>query len=106
MVISVKENKIVQEIIFEGIKKSEIINTLKENIYSKEKNPYVVNNSKIDLNIIKSILKNSGFYFAEINQKIIENNNDTINLLYEINLGDKAYIKKLILQISIIKIEH
>ena len=95
LIISVKENKIVQEIIFEGIKKSEIVNVLKENIYSKEKNPYVVNNSKIDLNIIKSILKNSGFYFAEINQKIIENNNDTINLLYEINLGDKAYIKKI-----------
>ncbi len=90
--IKVKENKIIQEIVIEGLKKKEMVKILKKNIFSKDKNPYVEYKTTRDLNIIRSILKNSGFYFSEVNLKIAENNNDTINLIYEINLGEKAYI--------------
>ena len=40
LIIDVDENKIVQEIKFNGIKKNEIINLLKDNISTKEKNPF------------------------------------------------------------------
>ena len=93
--INVVENQIIQEILIEGIKKKEMVELLKENILSKDKNPYVENNARIDTNIIKKILKNSGYYFSEVNQKIFNNDNDTINLIYEINIGEKAYIKSI-----------
>ena len=62
--INVVENQIIQEILIEGIKKKEMVELLKENILSKDKNPYVENNARIDTNIIKKILKNSGYYFS------------------------------------------
>ena len=44
-----------------------MVEILKENILSKDKNPYVENNARIDT-YNKKILKNSGYYF-EVNQK-------------------------------------
>ncbi len=91
--ITVDENKIIQEVVIEGLKKKEMIKILKKNIVSKDKNPFIENKSRRDINIIKSILKNSGYYFSEVDLKISENTNDTINLVYEIKLGEKAYIE-------------
>ncbi len=93
LLITVEENKIIQEVLIEGLKKQEMVKVLKKNIVSKDKNPFVENNTRRDMNIIKAILKNSGFYFSEVDLKIAENNNDTINLIYEIKLGEKAYIE-------------
>ncbi len=91
--ITVEENKVIQEVIIEGLKKQEMVKVLKKNIVHKDKNPFVENKSNRDISIIKSILKNSGYYFSTIDLKISENANDTINLIYEIKLGDKAYIE-------------
>ncbi len=93
LLITVEENKIIQEVVIEGLKKQEMIKVLKTNILSKDKNPFVENKTRGDINIITNILKNSGYYFSEVKLKIAENSNDTINLIYEIDLGNKAYIK-------------
>ena len=93
--ISVEENKIIQEVVIEGLKKQETIKLLKKNIFSKDKNPFVENKTRGDINIITSILKNSGYYFSEVKLKISENSNDTIDLIYEIDLGKKAYIQSI-----------
>ena len=91
--ITVEENKVIQEVIIEGLKKQEMVKVLKKNIVHKDKNPFVENKSNRDISIIKSILKNSGYYFSTVDLKISENANDTINLIYEVKLGDKAYIE-------------
>ncbi len=93
--ITVEENKVIQEVIIEGLKKQEMNKVLKKNIVHKDKNPFVENKSNRDISIIKSILKNSGYYFSTVDLKIVENNNDTINLIYEIKLGEKAYIESI-----------
>ena len=36
-----------------------------------------------------------GYYFTEVNTKTIENNNDTLDLIFEIELGDKAKISQI-----------
>ena len=95
LIITVEENKIIQEVIIEGLKKQEMAKLLKKNIYSKDKNPFVENNTRRDISIIKAILKNSGYYFSDVALKISENENDTINLIYELKLGEKAYIKSI-----------
>ena len=41
------------------------------------------------------LFKNSGFYFAEIKVSEKINDNNTINIIYDINPGDKALIKKI-----------
>ncbi len=93
LIIDVDENKIVQEIKFNGIKKSEIVKTLKKRISTKEKNPFLENNIFSDIKLMKTILKNSGYYFSEISDNINENDNNTVDVVFNFKLGEKAYIK-------------
>ena len=95
LIINVEENKIIQQVIIEGIKKREIVKLLKDKISTKDKNPFLENNIRSDIRLMKKILKNSGYYFSEINDKIVENSNNTVNVLFNIKLGEKAFIKKI-----------
>ena len=95
LVITVKENKLIQNISIDGIKSSSLENEIIKNLYSKSKSPFLENKVKEDTNRILNSLNNSGFYFAKINPKIIENENETVNLTFEIDLGDKAKITKI-----------
>ena len=95
LIINVEENKIIQQVIIEGIKKGEIVKLLKDKISTKDKNPFLENNIRSDIRLMKKILKNSGYYFSEINDKIVENSNNTVNVLFNIKLGEKAFIKKI-----------
>ena len=93
LTIDVKENKIIQLIEINGIKKSELVDILKKQLLLKDKNPFVENFIKSDIDRIQKILKNSGYYFSKVTDKIIENNNNTVNIIFDIDLGEKAYIK-------------
>jgi len=93
LTINVDENKIVQLVTFNGIKRNEIVKLLKEKISTKDKNPFLENNIRSDVDLIKRILKNSGYYFSEIEDKIVENNNNTVDVIFNVKLGEKAFIK-------------
>ena len=93
LLIEVEENKIIQQVVINGIKKKEIVKLLKGKISTKDKNPFLENNILSDLRLMKKILKNSGFYFSEINDNIVENDNNTVNVIFNVKLGDKAFIK-------------
>ncbi len=95
LIIDVTENKIIQAITINGLKKNELIEDLKKRISSKDKNPFIENNIKNDINLIKKLLRSSGYYFSEVTSKVVENDNKTVQLIFDINLGQKAYIKKI-----------
>jgi len=95
LTISVDENKIIQEVIINGIKKKELVEILKKQLLSKDKNPFVENFVSKDIERIQKILKNSGYYFSSVSDQAIINNNNTVNLIYNIDLGEKAYIKSI-----------
>ncbi len=95
LIIDVKENKIIQNISVEGIKRQELIEDLKSRISSKDKNPFVENNIKNDVLLIKKLLKSSGYYFSNVKTKIVENNNNTVDLIFSLDLGEKAFIEKI-----------
>ena len=95
LIIDVEENKIIQNITVEGIKRKELVEDLKSRISSKDKNPFVENNIKNDVLLIKKLLKSSGYYFSEVKTKIIENNNNTIDIIFDLDLGEKAFIEKI-----------
>ncbi|MBD1140900.1 outer membrane protein assembly factor BamA [Pelagibacterales bacterium SAG-MED39] len=95
LTIKVKEYAVIQVISFGGIKRKETIKELKEQISLKEKNPFNESLIKNDLNKILNILKSSGFYFAEATVQVEENQNNTINIIYNVNMGEKATIKEI-----------
>ena len=41
------------------------------------------------------MLKTNGFYFAEVKMNKIENDNNTVSLIYNIDLGKRANIRKI-----------
>jgi outer membrane protein insertion porin family len=93
--IIVKENKIIQTTIIEGVKSNSIKKSILEIMYSKDKAPFLERKVSDDINRIKNAVNNLGYYFAEIESQILENNNDTVDLIININLGDKASIDKI-----------
>jgi len=55
LIIDVEENKIIQQVIIEGIKKGEIVKLLKDKISTKDKNPFLENNIRSDIRLMKKI---------------------------------------------------
>ncbi len=95
LILTVVENKIIQQIQIKGIKAQKTSKLLKESMKLKDKSPYNEFSASQDLTLIKNILSTQGYYFSKIKSSIQENSNDTINLIYEIELGEKALISKI-----------
>ena len=93
--ISVKENPVVQTLQFKGIKNKRILEVLNDTIQLKEKSSFLKSIAKSDEKIITNILRSNGYYFAEVNSKIISNPNNTVDLIYDVILGEKALITKI-----------
>ncbi len=93
--IKVDEYPIIQEINIEGIKRKQTVKELKEQIILKEKNPFNETLIKADLNTITNIFKTAGFYFVEIDVQVQKNENKTVNIIYQIDRGEKATIKEI-----------
>ncbi len=93
--ITVAENPIVQTLKFEGIKNKRILNVLNEQVKMREKVSFIENKVKKDEETITNILRRNGFYFSKVTSKLKKNNNNTVDLIFEIELGKKAFIKKI-----------
>ena len=93
--ISVSENPIIQSIKINGIKKDKIYENVK-NITSKlEKYPFVESKISDQVKLLKNILKSFGYYFVELKTSFVTNNNNTVDLIYDFELGEIAKIKKI-----------
>ena len=95
LVLSVEENKIIQSVRVEGVKSNKIKEAILKNLFSKDKSPFLIEKVKIDVNRIKTSLNTIGYYLSDVKSKILENSNDTVDLIFEVNLGDKSKIKKI-----------
>ena len=95
LIIKVTENKIIQNVIVEGVKSKTMTKQILENIYSKNKTPFLVSKVKLDNKKIKTSLDMMGYYFSNVESQTRENSNDTIDLIFNIKLGDKAKISKI-----------
>ena len=95
LVINVTENPIIQNITFEGVKSSKILADLKKNNNLKPRSSFNEVFLEKDKKQIKSFLKNIGYYFPKIEITKEELEDNKINLIYNITLGEKAKIKKI-----------
>jgi len=95
LLITVKEFPIIQTIQFNGVKTKKMTKQLIDTIELKEKNPFNKFKLENDLKKMLNIFKKSGYYFVEIDVQKEINNNNTVNIIYNIEPGDKALIKKI-----------
>jgi len=93
--INVVENPIVQRIDIEGVKSSRIKDQIYDSLKIKEKNSFVEDITKKDVARISNSLKKNGYYFSEVDLLIEKKENNTVNLIYNINLKEKAIIKEI-----------
>ena len=96
LIISVEENPIIGEIKIEGIKAKRIVKILKDNISLKSRSSYSEFTVKRDVEIIYDVLKNLGYYFSNVNLLLADRSKNIIDITYEIDLGDKSKINKII----------
>ncbi len=94
--ITVVENPIIQEVKINGIKNKSILKELEKITRKSEKYPFIELNIINQKNQLNNIVRMNGFYFANINTQIIPNNNNSVNLIYDFNLGERAKINKII----------
>jgi len=95
LLINVKENPIIQNLIINGVKNKDVKDKLFEIISLKENNPYTDFLAEKSLQDIKTLLNNLGYYFSDVTFSKLENSNKSLDLIVDINLNDKAYIKSI-----------
>ncbi len=93
--IKIIENPIIQTIYINGIKNKRIIRQLNEITKKSEKYPFLINNIQDQKNLLLNITKSNGFYFSNVDVKIINNQNNSVDLIYNFNLGERAIIKNI-----------
>ena len=95
LIIDVEENKIIQSVIVEGVASNEIKESILKNLYSKDKAPFLIEKVKSDRIRILNSLNTSGYYLANVTVETKNNSNETVDLIFDIDLGEKAVISKI-----------
>ena len=93
--INVVENPLIQSVIINGIKNKTILNELSKITKKIEKYPYLENKINDQKNTLINMIRNIGFYFAEIETKVEDNNNNSVNIIYNFDLGERAKISEI-----------
>ena len=95
LTIFVEESSLVESVIIKGPKSKTLISDLKKNLKVKSRSSYneiqLINDKK---EIIK-LLQERGFFFAKVDVLIEKLTDNKINLIYNVEIGDKAKIKKI-----------
>jgi len=93
--IDVVENPLIQSVIINGIKNKSILNELSKITKKVEKYPYLKNNISDQKNALINIVRSTGFYFAEVETIIEDNNNNSVNIIHNFTLGERAKISEI-----------
>ena len=93
--IFVIENPVIVDINYDGIKKKSLREKIFSNLSLSQRSSFSDYILKKDLNIIKSNLKNLGYYSPNVETFIEDLEDNKINLNFKVSLGDKAKIKKI-----------
>jgi outer membrane protein insertion porin family len=94
--INVVENPIIDKLDIKGIKSKNLKKLINEKISLKQTSPFVKDKFLYDINLIKNIVKANGYYFSEIeSDSILNEEQNSINLVYNIKLGKKAKINQI-----------
>ena len=93
--IKIIENPIIQSIKINGIKNKNTLSKLEELTKKSEKYPFLKNKILNQNNLLLNIVRGTGYYFAELDTKVVDNQNNSVDIIYNFNLGERAIIKKI-----------
>jgi len=93
--IIVEEAPLIDKVTLSGIKAKKIEENIRDILKLKQKSSFDEFQMLKDVENIESTLKSIGYYFAKVSPTIEKINNNTVNLEYQIELGNKAKIKKI-----------
>ena len=95
--INLVENPIIEDIEFTGIKNKSFIEEIANAIVLKNRMSFTETQLQSDVNLIKNILKTSGFYFAKVEPSLVKNSElNSVRLKIDIDKGKKARIKEIV----------
>jgi len=95
LTINVKENPIIEDIIYSGIKSNRILEILKQESLIKQRSSYNENKIKKEELKVKNVLKNLGYYNSTLSILVDQSKNNLVSVTYDIDLGRKSKIKKI-----------
>ncbi len=95
--LKVEENPIIENLQITGIKKQSLVEFIKGKLQLAEMKSFDQELLSSDINLIYNILKTNGYYFADItSSKSLNDKLNTIDLKIDVELGEKAKIKKIV----------
>ena len=94
--IFVVENAIIKSVKINGVKNKTLEKALFENISQKKGASFDKFKVNSDSERINNILRASGFYLSSIETLVSETNDNMVDLIFEINLGKKAFIGEIV----------
>jgi outer membrane protein insertion porin family len=95
LIIEVLENPIIQTVFIKGIKRKKTEESLYEILSLKNRSSYSSTLIKKDETAILSFLKGEGYYFSKVTSSYQDLGGNKIDLLYQIDLGEKSKISKI-----------
>lgn len=93
--ITVKEYPVINAIKIEGEEKKKIREGLLERLQLKEKGSFIKNTLNEDIEIIKKLYSSIGHNFADVDAKIEKFSEGRINLIFNVDKGEKTSITKI-----------
>jgi len=93
--IDVIENSLVQSIKINGIKNKKLKEALTDQLTITQKQSYVEEKSIDQVLKLSNFLKFSGYYFSNVDLNVKPNDNNTVDLIYNITLNKKAVVKNI-----------
>ena len=95
LIIFVEESSLVENVIIKGPKSKTLISDLKKNLKVKSRTSYNEILFLEDKKIITQALKKRGYFFSNVEVIIEKLSDNKVNLIYNVDIGDKAKIKKI-----------
>ena len=95
LIIFVEESSLVENVIIKGPKSKTLIRDLKENLKVKSRTSYNEILFLEDKKTITQALKKKGYFFSNVEVIIEKLSDNKVNLIYNVDIGDKAKIKKI-----------
>ncbi len=93
--IFVKENPVVENVSIKGLKSKTLTKELEKPLKVKSRSSYneilLIEDKK---NII-NVLKQKGYFFSKVDLMVEKLSDNKVNLIYQVEIGDKAKIKKI-----------